>query len=58
MTQAYDSGVNFFDNAEVYADGKAEVVVEAISKKTAWPRDSIVVSSKVFWEESASINSD
>jgi voltage-dependent potassium channel beta subunit len=49
MTMAYDSGVNFFDNAEAYANGQAEVVMGNILKKKGWPRDSFLVSSKVFW---------
>ena len=49
MTTAYDAGVNFFDNAEAYAAGKAEIVMGEILKKKAWPRDTFIVSSKVFW---------
>ncbi len=49
MIMAYDNGVNFFDNAEVYAHGKSEVVMGNILKKTGWSRDTFVVSSKVFW---------
>jgi voltage-dependent potassium channel beta subunit len=49
MTIAYDSGVNFFDNAEAYANGKAEIVMGEILKRKGWPRDTFVVSSKVFW---------
>jgi voltage-dependent potassium channel beta subunit len=49
MTVAYDSGVNFFDNAEAYASGKAEIVMGEILKRRGWPRDTFVVSSKVFW---------
>ena len=49
MSAAYDAGVNFFDNAEAYAAGKAEVVMGNVFKKTGWPRESYVVSSKVFW---------
>ena len=49
MTIAYDSGVNFFDNAEAYANGEAEVVMGNILKRKGWPRDTFVVSSKVFW---------
>ena len=49
MEAAYDSGVNFFDNAEAYAGGKAEVVMGNVLKKMGWPRESYVVSSKVFW---------
>jgi voltage-dependent potassium channel beta subunit len=49
MHLAYDAGVNFFDNAEVYANGKSEIVMGNILKKAAWDRSSYVVSSKVFW---------
>jgi voltage-dependent potassium channel beta subunit len=49
MTIAYDSGVNFFDNAEAYADGKAEIVMGKILKRRKWGRDTFLVSSKVFW---------
>ena len=49
MTAAYDAGVNFFDNAEAYASGQAETVMGNILRKKGWPRDTFVVSSKVFW---------
>ncbi len=49
MTAAYDAGVNFFDNAEVYAAGKAEIVMGNILKRRGWARDTFIVSSKVFW---------
>ena len=49
MSRAYDAGVNFFDNAEAYADGNAEKVMGNAIKKLGWRRESIVVSSKVFW---------
>lgn len=49
MIKAYDAGVNFFDNAEVYANGKSEIVMGNILKKLGWNRDTYVVSSKVFW---------
>jgi voltage-dependent potassium channel beta subunit len=49
MSAAYDAGVNFFDNAEAYAHGNAEVVMGNVFKKLGWPRESFVVSSKVFW---------
>lgn len=53
MHAAYDAGINFFDNAETYADGQAELVMGAILKKSGWRRSSYVVSSKVYfgWEE-------
>jgi len=49
MTAAYDAGVNFFDNAEVYAQGQAETVMGAALQKAGWRRDSYVVSSKVMF---------
>jgi len=49
MTAAYDAGVNFFDNAEAYADGKAEETMGRILHQTQWSRDSYIISSKVFW---------
>ena len=49
MKTAFDAGVNFFDNAEAYAQGKAEVVMGEILKAQGWGRDEFVVSSKVFW---------
>jgi voltage-dependent potassium channel beta subunit len=49
MTAAYDQGVNFFDNAEVYENGKSEEIMGHALKKLAWSRDTYCVSSKVFW---------
>lgn len=49
MRIAYDNGVNFFDNAEAYANGKSEIVMGNILKKMGWDRSSYVISSKVFW---------
>lgn len=49
MKIAYDNGINFFDNAEAYAGGKAEEVMGNILRKMGWSRDTFVVSSKVFW---------
>jgi voltage-dependent potassium channel beta subunit len=49
MKMAYDAGVNFFDNAEVYAHGKSEIVMGNILKKMQWSRDTYSVSSKVFF---------
>ncbi len=49
MGRAYDAGVNFFDNAEGYAAGRSEEVMGKLLDRFHWPRDSFVVSSKVFW---------
>jgi voltage-dependent potassium channel beta subunit len=49
MSMAYDSGVNFFDNAEVYARGRSETVMGEILKKKNWARSSYCVSSKVYF---------
>lgn len=49
MHYAYDNGVNFFDNAEIYARGKSEKVMGKILNKSGWSRDSFIVSSKVFF---------
>lgn len=49
MQLAYEKGVNFFDNAEAYAQGKSEIVMGNIIKKLGWERSSYLVSSKVFF---------
>jgi voltage-dependent potassium channel beta subunit len=49
MALAYDKGVNFFDNAEIYARGQSEIVMGNILKKMNWPRSSWMVSSKLFF---------
>jgi len=49
MGIAYDNGVNFFDNAEVYALGESEKMMGRVLKKKKWDRTSYTVSSKVFW---------
>ena len=46
---AYDSGVNFFDNAEAYASGEAEVIMGEALKTLGFTRDTYCVSSKAFW---------
>ena len=49
MAAAYDAGVNFFDNAEVYAHGQSETIMGQALKKAGWRRDSYIVSSKVMF---------
>ena len=49
MAAAYDAGVNFFDNAEVYAKGESEKIMGEVLQKRKWPRSSYIVSTKFFW---------
>jgi voltage-dependent potassium channel beta subunit len=56
MSTAYEAGVNFFDNAEVYAGGKSEEVMGAALKKLGWRRSSYLVSTKFFWGLHKNVN--
>ncbi len=56
MAAARDHGVNFFDNAEVYAGGKSEEVMGAAIKKLGWRRSSYVLSTKFYWGIEDGIN--
>jgi len=49
MAAAHDAGVNFFDNAEVYARGASETIMGSVLRKMDWRRSSYVVSTKFFW---------
>ena len=49
MAAAYDAGVNFFDNAEVYAKGQSESIMGEALRQLGWRRSSYVVSTKFFW---------
>ena len=49
MAAAYDAGVNFFDNAEVYAKGQSETIMGEVLAKAGWRRSSYLVSTKFFW---------
>ena len=49
MGIAYEHGVNFFDNAEIYSLGESEKMMGRVLKKKKWDRSSFLVSSKVFW---------
>jgi voltage-dependent potassium channel beta subunit len=49
MEAAYNAGVNFFDNAEAYADGKAETTMGNVIRRAGWKRSDLVISTKIFW---------
>ncbi len=49
MTAAYEAGVNFFDNAEIYARGQSETIMGRVFKEAGWRRSSYVVSTKLYW---------
>lgn len=49
LAAAYDAGVNFFDNAEAYSKGESERIMGEAIAKLGWPRESYVVSTKLFW---------
>ncbi len=49
LKAAYEAGVNFFDAAEAYAHGKAEVMLGRLVRKFGWKRSDLVVSTKIFW---------
>ena len=49
LAAAMDAGINFFDNAEVYARGQSEIVMGEAFKALAWPRLNYIVSTKFFW---------
>ncbi len=49
MAAAFDRGVNFFDNAEAYAEGRSEEIMGAALRQLGWPRLKYVVSTKFYW---------
>jgi voltage-dependent potassium channel beta subunit len=49
MAAAFDAGVNFFDNAEVYASGKSEEIMGEVLRELKWPRLKYLVSTKFYW---------
>ena len=56
MAAAYEAGVNFFDNAEVYAKGKSEEIMGAALRKLGWRRSSYLISTKFFWGINEGVN--
>lgn len=49
MKEAYDAGVNFFDNAEAYSAGESETMMGNIITRMGWKRSDLVLSTKIFW---------
>jgi len=49
MSAARDAGVNFFDNAEVYAKGESERIMGEALRRLGWRRGSYIVSTKMYW---------
>ena len=47
MQYSYDQGVNFFDNAEAYAQGQAETIMGKVLQKSNWKRSDLVISTKI-----------
>jgi voltage-dependent potassium channel beta subunit len=58
MSAAYDAGVNFFDNAESYAEGQSEAVMGAALKQLGWRRSSYLVSTKFYWGLHEGVNEE
>ena len=54
VTRAYDEGVNYFDQADIYARGKSEELMGAVLSEL--PRQNLVIASKVFWPMSDNVN--
>ncbi len=54
IMKAYDSGINYFDIADVYARGEAEKLMGSLLK--LFPRHTLVISSKAFWPMSDDVN--
>ncbi|ADV68222.1 aldo/keto reductase family protein [Deinococcus maricopensis] len=54
VLKAYEHGVNFFDQADVYARGKSEELMGAVLREL--PRHTLVISSKVYWPMSDDVN--
>jgi voltage-dependent potassium channel beta subunit len=56
MSAARAAGVNFFDNAEVYAGGKAETLMGNALKHLGWEREDYIISTKFYWGIAPGVN--
>lgn len=49
VTVAYENGVNYFDTGDAFANGRCELILGNTIKKRGWPRNTFIVSTKLFW---------
>jgi len=56
LSAAWESGVNFFDNAEAYAGGESERIMGEAIASLGWARERYVVSTKMFWGLTEGVN--
>ncbi len=49
MAAAFEAGVNFFDNAEVYSNGQSEIIMGQAIRDLGWKRHEYIISTKLFW---------
>jgi voltage-dependent potassium channel beta subunit len=53
LVHAYKNGINFFDNAEGYANGKSEEIMGEVIKmgveRGVWTREDLVISTKIYF---------
>ncbi|KAF1847348.1 Aldo/keto reductase [Cucurbitaria berberidis CBS 394.84] len=56
MKVAYDAGVNFFDTAENYSAGQAEIVLGKAIKHFGWKQNDLVISTKIYFGQNNSAN--
>jgi voltage-dependent potassium channel beta subunit len=56
MRTAYEGGMNFFDNAEVYAGGEAERLMGRAIRELGWPRHTYLISTKLYWGVDDGVN--
>ena len=49
LQEAWNHGINFFDTAEVYAEGKSEIIMGQALKKCNFERDDYVIATKLYF---------
>lgn len=56
LAAAWEGGITFFDNAEVYAGGESERIMGQAIAELAWPRHTYTISTKLFWGIGTGVN--